>query len=215
MRYADAIPAAGLLFLADSAAMNTARNHRDTPAWHWGRLPAAISGLATVIMTGLAAALHWPTLSAGIEDILTDHFTKPVPPDLYHRFLHRELAFWPTFAKQLSGGGGSLLVVLAFLGLAGVYIRLQGTAAWPFLVLPAVGAVFLMIHLSDWTRMLAPLWITVAVGLPLIWPTSRDPTARTAFRVPLQPERRRVGPDSAHTATPVITATATRWPRRM
>jgi hypothetical protein len=178
-----AIPAAGLLLLVGVVGAVRGR--------HWGGPLAVVAGTATVAMTALSTTLGWPSLTAGIKDLITDHYTEPTPPDLYSRYLHDEIHFWQSFAQQISSG--SLLVAMAALGVIGIVKGLRG-GSWPFLAIAAVGVVSLVVHPGDWTRMLAPLWIVAALGLPFLGMRTGGADGVGGSRVPAPAIRRRVGP---------------------
>ncbi|NUR59724.1 MAG: hypothetical protein HOV87_13805 [Catenulispora sp.] len=161
VRAADAVLAAGFLLLVAAGAYAVRKSRKP-----WAGRLAAISGASLAVMVAISALLAWPTVNQGVTDIMTDHFTQPVTDDMYIRFLHAEFRFWRAFLPLISGG--AYLVVLAGLGLWGVVRWMRGWAAATFLAVAAVGAASLALHPGDWTRMLAPMWIVVAVGLPML-----------------------------------------------
>jgi hypothetical protein len=174
VRAADAILVAAFLLIVGACAWAAGRRRRGAkPRAHtqsahtpWAIRLAVVSGASLAIMVAISAALSWPTVNQGIADIMTDHFTQPVTSDMYIRFLHAEFRFWCAFLPMIAGG--AYLVVLGALGLWGVARCLRGWSAAVFLALPAVGVASLVLHPGDWARMLAPLWIVVAIGLPLL-----------------------------------------------
>jgi hypothetical protein len=174
VRAADATLAAAFLLIVGASAWVTGRRRRRAePQAHmqrahmpWAMPVAVVSGASLAVMVAISAALSWPTVNQGVADIMTDHFTQPVTSDMYIRFLHAEFRFWRAFLPMIAGG--AYLVVLAALGLWGVARWLRGWSAAVFLALPAVGAASLALHPGDWARMLAPMWIVVAIGLPLL-----------------------------------------------
>lgn len=161
VRAADAVLAAVFLLLAAAGAYAVRKARRP-----WAGRLAVISGASLAVMVAISALLAWPTVNQGVTDVMTDHFTQPVTDDMYVRFLHFEFRFWRAFLPLISGG--AYLVVLAGLGLWGVVRWMRGWAAATFLAVAAVGVASLTLHPGDWTRMLAPMWIVVAVGLPLL-----------------------------------------------
>lgn len=174
VRAADATLAAAFLLLVGVGGW-ASRRLRRRPQQRTRLRLAVISGSCLAAMVAINAALSWPTVDQGVADIMTDHFTQPVTPDMYIRFLHAEFRFWRAFLPQIAGG--AYLVVLALLGLWGVVRCLRGWAASPFLAVAAVGAASLALHPGDWARMLAPMWIVVALGLPLLVATTAPAAA--------------------------------------
>lgn len=173
VRAADATLAAAFLLIVGVGARVTGRRRRPAEPAHmqrahtpWAMPVAVVSGASLAVMVAISAALSWPTVNQGVADIMTNHFTQPVTSDMYIRFLHAEFRFWRAFLPLIAGG--AYLVVLAALGLWGVARWLRGWSAAVFLALPAVGAASLALHPGDWARMLAPMWIVVAIGLPLL-----------------------------------------------
>jgi hypothetical protein len=178
VRAADAVLAAVFLVLAAGAAY-AARKTR--PAWA-GSL-AVVAGGSLAVMAAISALLSWPTVNQGVTDLMTEHFTQPATDDMYVRFLHAEFRFWRAFLPLISGG--AYLVVLAALGLWGVVRWMRGWAAATFLAVAAVGAASLVLHPGDYTRMLAPMWIVVAVGIPLFIASMTAPGTGRAGSRPL------------------------------
>ena len=161
VRAADAVLAAVFLLLAAAGAYAVRKARRP-----WAGRLAVISGASLAVMVAISALLAWPTVNQGVTDVMTYHFIQPVTDDMYVRFLHFEFRFWRAFLPLISGG--AYLVVLAGLGLWGVVRWMRGWAAATFLAVAAVGVASLALPPGDWTRMLAPMWIVVAVGLPLL-----------------------------------------------
>ena len=159
VRAADASLAAAFLLLVGLAALAMRKPDRQ-----WARALTLTSLAALAIIITLSAALSWPTVNQGIEDTMTDHFIQPTTSDMYRRFLGLEFRFWRAIATQISAG--AYLVVLAALGIWGVAKR--GWATTPLLAVAAIGGASLLLHPGDWPRMLAPMWIVVALGLPLL-----------------------------------------------
>ncbi|MFL6110664.1 MAG: hypothetical protein ACJ786_04855 [Catenulispora sp.] len=168
VRAADAALAAAFLLLVGLAALAV---RGIGPRWARTLTVTCLAALAAMIALG--AAMSWPTVHQGIEDTMTDHFTQPAGSDMYGRFLRLEVRFWRGFGTQISGGAH--LVVLAALGIRGVAKR--GRRAAPFLAVAAIGGGSLLLHPGDWTRMLAPMWIVVSLGLPLLAARSRPAVA--------------------------------------
>ncbi|WP_344671013.1 hypothetical protein [Catenulispora yoronensis] len=174
VRDADAVLAAGFLLLAGAAGYGLRRARTA-----WSARLALLAGGGLAIMVAISSALSWPTINQGITDTMTNHFTQPVPADMYVRFLHAEFRFWRVFLPMISDG--AYLVVLAALGLWGVARWARPRVAAPVLAVAAVGPASLVLHPGDWARMLAPMWIVVAVGLPLLavsWRSGRGAAER-------------------------------------
>ncbi|GAA2001061.1 hypothetical protein [Catenulispora subtropica] len=161
VRAADAAMAASFLLAVGVGALALRKPRRP-----WAVRLAVLSGASLAVMVAISAALAWPTINQGITDTMTDHFTQPVKPDMYIRFLHAEFRFWRAFLPLIAGG--AYLVVLAALGLWGVARWVRGWAAAVFLGVAAVGPASLLLHPGDWARMLVPMWIVVSLGLPLL-----------------------------------------------
>lgn len=196
VRAADATMAAAfLLMVGISAGAGARAGARGRLRGRWPGLPACgpwaarltvVSGACLAAMIAANAALSWPTVSQGVTDTMTNHFTEPATSDMYIRFLSAEIRFWRAFLPLIAGG--AYLVVLAALGLWGVARRLPGRTAASFLAVAAVGAASLALHPGDWSRMLAPLWIVVAIGLPSLMRSG----------IPARWTPRAVGEDAEH-----------------
>jgi hypothetical protein len=177
VRAADATLAAAFLLLVGLAALAVRKTDKE-----WAKALTVTSLASLAVMIALSAAMSWPTVRQGIEDTMTNHFTQPATSEMYRRFLSLEVRFWRAFATQISAG--AYLVVLAALGIWGVAKR--GWTAAPFLAVAAIGGASLLLHPGDWTRMLAPMWIVVSLGLPLLVARRPEAEAEPELRLPTQ-----------------------------
>ena len=140
-------------------------------AW-WRRLPeapsmarAAVVVVATVGgLLAASAAAGQPSIVDSIQDLLTDHFTRP---DVAAPLIELVLVDLRQLPRWLAG----LLLAPVEVGLAVIaaiaLVRFAGPPSWPWLAGAGATVLLVVVHpvTSEIPRLLAPIWVTVAIGL--------------------------------------------------
>jgi hypothetical protein len=124
----------------------------------------ATAALGTLV---LASALHYPSQTDSLQDLLTDHYARPDRTRLWPEFLHLEANFWLEWTRQQLWQP----VLAAALG-AGAWGASRRPAFGVFLV----GAAFTGIltqaahpDISVWGgRLIVLVWLLPVVGVPLL-----------------------------------------------
>ncbi|MET7685460.1 hypothetical protein [Streptomyces sp. NPDC005423] len=135
-----------------------------------GRGVAAITVLGCAAVLGtllLAKALHYPSQTDSLQDLLTDHYARPDRTRLWPEFLHLEADFWvewtrrqlwePLFAAALATGAWGALRRPAFgvCLLAAAFTGILTQAAHP--------------DITVWGgRLIVLAWLLPVVGVPLL-----------------------------------------------
>jgi hypothetical protein len=142
--------------------------------WRRGRAPGrallAVAGFGATAALGtlvLASALHYPTQTDSLQDLLTDHYAYPDRTRLWPEFLHLEANFWLEWTRQQLWQP----MLAAALG-AGVW----GAARRPAFGVFLTGAAFTGIltqaahpDISVWGgRLIVLVWLLPVVGVPLL-----------------------------------------------
>ncbi|MFE2885472.1 hypothetical protein [Streptomyces sp. NPDC059272] len=142
--------------------------------WRRGRAPGrallAVAGFGATAALGtlvLASALHYPTQTDSLQDLLTDHYAYPDRTRLWPEFLHLEANFWLEWTRQQLWQP----MLAAALG-AGVWGASRRPAFGVFLT----GAAFTGIltqaahpDISVWGgRLIVLVWLLPVVGVPLL-----------------------------------------------
>lgn len=142
--------------------------------WRRGRAPgralvvvAAFGATAALGTLVLASALHYPSQTDSLQDLLTDHYARPDRTRLWPEFLHLEANFWLEWTRQQLWQP----MLVAALG-AGVWGALRRPAFGVFLI----GAAFTGIltqaahpDISVWGgRLIVLVWLLPVVGVPLL-----------------------------------------------
>ncbi|MGW3309033.1 hypothetical protein ACWDG9_20895 [Streptomyces sp. NPDC001073] len=142
--------------------------------WRRGRAPGrallAVAGFGATAALGtlvLASALHYPTQTDSLQDLLTDHYAYPDRTRLWPEFLHLEANFWLEWTRQQLWQP----MLAAALG-AGVWGASRRPAFGVFLA----GAAFTGIltqaahpDISVWGgRLIVLVWLLPVVGVPLL-----------------------------------------------
>jgi hypothetical protein len=144
---------------------------------------AALGATAALGTLVLASALHYPSQTDSLQDLLTDHYARPDRTRLWPEFLHLEGNFWLEWTRQQLWQP----MLAAALG-AGVWGASRRPAFGVFLT----GAAFTGIltqaahpDISVWGgRLIVLVWLLPVVGVPLLLETVVRGKAATAALTP-------------------------------
>ncbi|MFJ2162488.1 hypothetical protein [Streptomyces sp. NPDC087856] len=142
--------------------------------WRRGRAPGrallAVAGFGATAALGtlvLASALHYPTQTDSLQDLLTDHYAYPDRTRLWPEFLHLEANFWLEWTRQQLWQP-----MLAAALCAGVWGASRRPAFGVFLAAAAfTGILTQAAHpdISVWGgRLIVLVWLLPVVGVPLL-----------------------------------------------
>ena len=131
-----------------------------------GTAPARLAIAAAVVGAGLMlvfAWLHLPGLTETVQDLLTTHFARPDVADPWLPLLRMDRALLPLIVPGLLAQ--PLLVVVAGIG----YAALLAVRAWWAGLVAVTGIATVLTVLvhpvpSEIPRLIAPIWIGVAIG---------------------------------------------------
>lgn len=167
--------------------------------WRRGRAPgralmtiAALGGAAALGTLILASALHYPSETDSVQDLLTAHYALPDRTRLWPEFLHLEANFWLEWTRQQLWQP----MLVAALG-AGAWGASRRPAFGAFLL----GAAFTGIltqaahpDISVWGgRLIVLVWLLPVVGVPLLL----EPVVRGKAAVPVPGQVQGLG-EQAH-----------------
>ncbi|WP_328507046.1 hypothetical protein [Streptomyces sp. NBC_00391] len=133
----------------------------------WVRAVGAVSAGAVVCTLALARLLHYPAATESLQDLLTDHFTRPDRARPWPEFLRLELGFWVEWGRQqltrplfpaalVAGAWGALRQrpVFGWFVLAGAFTGILNQAGHP--------------DITIWgDRLIVVAWLLPVLGLPL------------------------------------------------
>jgi hypothetical protein len=139
------------------------------PAKRSGYLLAALCCTALLLAAASGILLGWPGLGASVQDMFTDHFLKPDVSDPWSSLARANLQFWPDLIKQWLHSPVLVLGSLAALMWLAVRLRM---ASIPILLTGLSGIPLLVVHpvVTEWDRLLVPIWVPVAVAIGLALP---------------------------------------------
>jgi hypothetical protein len=175
VRYSSEQLAALLLALGALISLRWVRGAR-TP----GVKALALAAGAGFVLSELASALlGWPGLTESMQDTFTKHFLRPDVPDPVQRLIQLDLHFWGYYPVSEPT---ALLAVVGLIALAVALVRRD--AVYGLLVVAAaatgVGAVVAHPLASQADRLMMPVWLVLALGLPLLL----DRTGASAPAIP-------------------------------
>jgi hypothetical protein len=139
------------------------------PARRNGYLLAVFSSTALLLTAGSGILMGWPGLGASVQDMFTDHFLRPDVSDPWSSLATANLQFWPeVFGQWLHS---PVLVLGSLAALVWLAVRLR-MASIPVLLAGLSGIPLLVVHpvVTEWDRLLVPIWVPVAVAIGLALP---------------------------------------------
>lgn len=188
VKYSTGELVAAALCAGAVAALVFVPGARHRGAW----LLAALSGACAAAVATVSHVAGWPGITRSLHEMFSGHFTESTVSDPWQRLAELNGNFWQHWtAEQLAQP-----VLLVALGVAcwGL-MRHSPRLAWLVLAVAATGIATQVLHPSAWqgTRLMAPVWITVAVGLPLAlahlpqWARHSPPPPPADTTRPLEP----------------------------
>lgn len=178
------------LCLAGACAVLLVRGRRwDGPL----RTLGVVAGCGAVATVLLAKALHYPSESESLQDLLTGHFARPDRARPWSEFLHLEVAFWVEWLRRQFWEPLFLTALVA----AGWGALRRHRAFAPFLLAAAFTGVLNQAGHPDiniWgDRLIVLLWLLPVVGLPLLLDEVVRPGGRAPAGTVPGPSRRNAG----------------------
>ncbi|MER5601415.1 hypothetical protein [Streptomyces sp. NPDC002265] len=181
VKHSQALFLAGCL--AAAGAVIAVRRWRAGAPHRWGPAAVAVAGCCGALGTVLLAnALHYPSGSESVQDLLTDHFARPDRIRPWAEFRQLQGNFWPEWLRRqvreplflaalAAGACGALRRRRAFGGflLAAAFTGFLTQAAHP--------------DITVWgDRLIVLAWLLPVVGVPLLL----EPLVRGRVVVPAQ-----------------------------
>jgi hypothetical protein len=128
---------------------------------------ALVSGVAFLIQTALPPLLDWPGFKDSLTDTFTNHFTEPVPHDLYGKWLSLNWHYWIDIVRSYIYT--PLLAVLLALGL---YLLLRYRREFGLIVVAAaltgLGTAAAHPLTSQGDRLYFQAYLLAICGLPVL-----------------------------------------------
>ncbi len=129
-------------------------------------LAMAIGGTTTAVLLWLSQARGWPGIGDTAQDLFAVHFTRPDVPDVMHRLVAADEAYWPHWLL-ISPTNVALLAGVVVCG--GVLARRSPMAALIVGAAAAAGVVLCAAHpdVFEGDRLYSLAWLVIVVGAPL------------------------------------------------
>lgn len=164
--------------------------HRDM------RLLAAVCGAGFVVSELASTLLGWPGLSVSLQDTFTKHFYRPDVSDPLGRLVRLDWRFWEYFPVSEPI---ALLLAAGLVTLAVVLIRRERVYGILVVAVSATGVAAVAAHpiVSQSDRLMMPVWLLLALGLP-----------RLLTAAPTDPAPTEPAPTQAGEPRPVVAAEA-------
>lgn len=148
---------------------------------------AAVAGGGFVLSELLSTLLGWPGVSESLQDTFTRHFLRPDVSDPVGRLARLDLHFWGYFPVSEPT---ALLAAAGLIALGVLLVRRDGGYGVLVSAVSATGVGAVVAHplASQSDRLMVPVWLLLALGLPRLWP-GRPGTVRATRSVPEPGER--------------------------
>lgn len=134
----------------------------------WLLAVGTVSACAVVGTPALAALLHYPASAESLQDLLTDHFTRPDRARPWPEFLRLEANFWAEWGRrQLT----QPLFLAALVAGAWGALRRRPVFGWFVLAAAGTGILNQAGHpdITIWgDRLIVVAWLLPVLGLPLL-----------------------------------------------
>ena len=134
----------------------------------WVLAVGAVSACAAVGTPALAALLRYPASAESLQDLLTDHFTRPDRTAPWPEFLRLEANFWAEWGRrQLT----QPLFLAALVAGAWGALRQRPVFGWFVLAAACTGILNQAAHpdITIWgDRLIVVAWLLPVLGLPLL-----------------------------------------------
>ncbi|MFF4348984.1 hypothetical protein [Streptomyces sp. NPDC001530] len=154
------------------------------------RVLAAVAGGGAVATVLLAKALHYPSESESLQDLLTAHFSRPDRTRLWPEFLHLEFNFWVEWLRRQLW---EPLFLTALVAAAWGALRRRPAFAGFLLAAALTGVLNQAGHpdINIWgDRLIVLAWLLPVVGLPLLLEEAVRPRVRASGAMVPGPLRR-------------------------
>lgn len=135
------------------------------------KLLAAVAGGGFVLSEILSTLLGWPGISASLQDTFTKHFIRPDVSDPVGRLVRLDLHFWGYFPDSEPT---ALLLGVGLIALGVLLVRRDMVYGVLVIAVSATGLGAVIAHpiASQSDRLMVPVWLLLALGLPRLLPSS-------------------------------------------
>ena len=136
------------------------------------KLLAIVSGAGFVVSELASTVLGWPGLSVSLQDTFTKHFIRPDVSDPLGRLVRLDLSFWAYFPVYEST---ALLLAVGLIAIGVALLRRDAVFGVLSIAIAATGLGAVIAHPieSQADRLMSPVWVLLALGLPLLFTARR------------------------------------------
>jgi len=131
------------------------------------KLLAIVSGSGLIASGLVSTLLGWPGLSESLQDTFTKHFIRQDVSDPVGRLVRLDLHFWAYYPVSEPT---ALLLAVGLVAIAVALVRREAVFGVLAIAVSATGLGAVVAHpiASQADRLMAPVWLLVALGLPLL-----------------------------------------------
>jgi hypothetical protein len=133
---------------------------------------AIMSGAGFVVSELASTVLGWPGFSVSLQDTFTKHFIRPDVSDPLGRLVRLDLSFWAYYPVYEST---ALLLAVGLIAVGVALLRRDAVFGILSIAIAATGLGAVIAHPieSQADRLMSPVWVLLALGLPLLFAARR------------------------------------------
>lgn len=140
---------------------------------------AMVAGGGFVVSEIASTLLGWPGLSASLQDTFTKHFIRPDVSDPFGRLVKLDLHYWGYYPVSEPT---ALLLLVGLVAIAVALVRRDAMYGIFAIAVATTGLAAAVAHpiSSQADRLMSPVWVLPALGLPLLFTARREPVPEPA-----------------------------------
>jgi hypothetical protein len=138
------------------------------------RLLAAVAGGGFVVSELASTLLGWPGISVSLQDTFTKHFIRPDVSNPVSRLVQLDTHYWGYYPVSEPT---ALLVLVGLIAIGVALVRRNAVYGIFVIAVAATGLAAVVAHpiASQADRLMSPVWVLLALGLPLLFTARREP----------------------------------------
>ena len=136
------------------------------------KLLAIVSGAGFIVSELASTVLGWPGFSVSLQDTFTKHFIRPDASDPLGHLARLDLHFWAYYPVSEST---ALLLAVGLIAIGVALVRRDAVFGIFSVSVAATGLGAVIAHpiASQADRLMSPVWVLLALGLPLLFAARR------------------------------------------
>jgi hypothetical protein len=138
------------------------------------KLLAAVAVGSFVVSELASTLLGWPGISVSLQDTFTKHFIRPDVSNPVSRLVQLDVHYWGYYPVSEPT---ALLLLVGLIAIGVALVRRSAVYGIFLIAVAATGLAAVVAHpiASQADRLMSPVWVLLALGLPLLFAARREP----------------------------------------